>query len=31
MFDFQVREDAVVARDVIAEVTGKARSRPWMG
>jgi len=31
MFDFQVREDAVLARDIIAAVTGKARARPWRG
>ncbi len=31
MFDFQVREDAVLARDIIGEVVGKARARPWRG
>jgi len=31
MFDFQVREDAILARDIMAEVTGKGRKRPWRG
>ena len=29
MFDFQVREDAIIARDVVAETTNKGRARPW--
>jgi hypothetical protein len=31
MFDFQVREDALLARDIVAEVTRKGRTRPWAG
>jgi hypothetical protein len=31
MFDFQVREDAVLARDILSEINGKARTRPWRG
>jgi len=31
MFDFQVREDALLARDTVAEITSKGRNRPWMG
>jgi hypothetical protein len=31
MFDFQVREDAILARDIVAEVTSKGRERPWRG
>lgn len=31
MFDFQIREDALVARDVLEDVTRKGRPRPWMG
>jgi len=30
MFDFQVREDALLARDIIAETVKKGRQRPWM-
>ena len=30
MFDFQVREDAIIARDIIAEIRRKGRARPWM-
>ncbi|MHC4073728.1 MAG: hypothetical protein ACYSUD_18375 [Planctomycetota bacterium] len=30
MFDFQVREDAILARDIIAEIGRKGRTRPWM-
>ncbi len=30
MFDFQVREDALITRDIIAEVKHKGRARPWM-
>lgn len=29
MFDFQVREDAIIARDAVAEVVRKGRARPW--
>jgi hypothetical protein len=29
MFDFQVREDALLARDIIAEIERKGRARPW--
>lgn len=29
MFDFQVREDAIIARDVVAQITSKSRARPW--
>jgi len=31
MFDFQVREDAVLARDIVAEITKRGRARPWAG
>lgn len=31
MLDFQVREDAIIARDVINEMKRKGRQRPWMG
>ena len=31
MFDFQVRENAIIARDVVAEISRKGRMRPWMG
>jgi len=31
MFDFQVREDAIIAGDIINQVKGKGRPRPWMG
>jgi hypothetical protein len=31
MFDFQVREDAILARDTVAEITSKGRNRPWRG
>ncbi|MBW8039869.1 MAG: hypothetical protein FVQ85_07725 [Planctomycetes bacterium] len=30
MFDFQVREDAIIAREVIAEIKRKGRRRRWM-
>ena len=30
MFDFQVRENAILAGDIVAEVSKKGRSRPWM-
>jgi hypothetical protein len=31
MFDFQVRENATLARDIITEINQKGRRRPWMG
>jgi hypothetical protein len=31
MFDFQIREDALIARSVLEDVTRKGRPRPWMG
>jgi hypothetical protein len=31
MFDFQVRENAVLASDIISEIDKKGRARPWMG
>jgi len=31
MFDFQVRENAIIARTVIDQIRQKGRSRPWMG
>ncbi|MBC8471212.1 MAG: hypothetical protein H8D56_17255 [Planctomycetes bacterium] len=30
MFDFQVREDALITRDIIAEIKRKGRARTWM-
>ncbi len=30
MFDFQVREDAILARDIIAKIKRKGRTRPWV-
>ena len=30
MFDFQVREDAIIARDIISEIRRKGRDRTWM-
>jgi hypothetical protein len=30
MFDFQVREDAMLARDIIADIRSKGRPRPWI-
>jgi len=30
MFDFQVREDAILARDIIADIRSKGRTRPWV-
>jgi len=30
MFDFQIREDAILARDIIAKVTQNGRARPWI-
>jgi len=30
MFDFQVREDVLITRDIIAEIKRKGRARPWM-
>jgi hypothetical protein len=29
MFDFQIREDVAIAKNVIAELWGKKRPRPW--
>jgi hypothetical protein len=31
MFDFQVRENAIIIRTVIDQIKQKGRSRPWMG
>lgn len=31
MFDFQIREDAIITRDIVDEITRKGRPRPWMG
>ena len=31
MFDFQVREDALITSNVIADLNQKGRPRPWMG
>jgi hypothetical protein len=31
MFDFQVREDALLARDIVSDVVRKGRPRPWRG
>jgi len=31
MFDFQIREDAIIARDILAEIIENGRKRPWMG
>lgn len=31
MFDFQVREDALIAQGILAELNQKKRPRPWMG
>jgi hypothetical protein len=31
MFDFQVREDALLTRDLIAGILKKGRARPWAG
>lgn len=30
MFDFQVREDAILARDIVARIAQEGRVRPWM-
>jgi hypothetical protein len=30
MFDFQVREDALITREVITEIKRKGRARPWI-
>ncbi len=29
MFDFQIREDAILAREVLADITQTGRPRPW--
>lgn len=29
MFDFQVRQDAMIARDVVAKIARQGRARPW--
>ena len=29
MFDFQIREDAIITRDIVDEITRKGRRRPW--
>ena len=31
MFDFQVREDAIITHDIIDEIKRTGRTRPWMG
>ena len=31
MFDFQVRENAIIARTIIDQIKQKGRSRPWVG
>jgi hypothetical protein len=31
MFDFQVREDAILAGDIVTEITTRGRRRPWRG
>ena len=31
MFDFQVREDAILAQQIVTDVNRKGRERPWMG
>ncbi|MEK7995120.1 MAG: hypothetical protein AAB403_15040 [Planctomycetota bacterium] len=31
MFDFQIHEDALIARDVLDDVSRKGRPRPWIG
>ncbi len=31
MFDFQVREDAILARDIVGEANRKGRARSWAG
>ena len=30
MFDFQIREDAIIARDTIAQIVREGRPRPWI-
>jgi len=30
MFDFQIREDTIIARDIINEIQQKGRPRPWI-
>jgi hypothetical protein len=31
MFDFQVEQDANIARDILAGLTKRKRKRPWRG
>ena len=31
MFDFQVRENAIIARSILDKISRKGRPRPWMG
>lgn len=31
MFDFQVREDAIIARGILDDISRRGRSRPWIG
>jgi hypothetical protein len=31
MFDYEIAENAAMAREVLAKVKGQGRSRPWCG
>ena len=31
MFDFQIREDAILAQQILADINAKGRQRSWMG